>query len=490
MYSILFLAVVSFLLSFLLTPIVRNIARRLGLVDQPDARHKHDRPIPRVGGIAIAIAYTLAFGLLLFTKLKAGIIVWGALPLIGKLFPAAAIVFLTGLLDDLIRLKPWQKLGGQIVAAVVAYFAGVQVLGLGGGHLISWWLSFPATIIWLVACSNAVNLLDGVDGLAAGVGFVASATMLLAAAMQHNIELLMAIVPLTGCLLAFLRYNFNPATIFLGDCGSLFIGFLLGCYGVLWSQKSATILGMTAPLMALSIPLLDTGIAVARRFLRGQPIFGADRGHIHHRLLERGLTPRRTALLLYGVGALAAMFSLSVATHRFEVPVIVVFCVAVWIGIQRLGYVEFDTAGRLLLAGSFRKLLRAHISLKNFESNLSAAKTPDECWTILKSAYREFGFFQVHLQLGGRDYMEKLDKPSPSRTWRLEIPISDFDYIHLVREFETTASHNTVAPFADIVRKILESKVSAFTPKLPPTFEVVANLDQATAQYQVASASS
>lgn len=488
MYSLLFLAFVSFVFSLFLTPVVRDIFRRLGLVDHPDgARKVHNRPIPRVGGIAVALAYTLAFGLLLVTKLKAGDIVWNAFPLIWKLFPAAVLIFVTGLLDDLFRLKPWQKLAGQIASATVGYFAGVQVLGFGGGHFVAWWLSFPATVIWLVACCNAVNLLDGVDGLAAGVGFVATATTVLAAAMQHNVELLMATVPLAGCLLGFLRYNFNPATIFLGDCGSLFIGFLLGCDGVLWSQKSATILGMTAPLMALSIPLLDTSLAIARRFLRCQPIFGADRNHIHHRLLERGFTPRRVALLFYGIGALAAVFSLSMASDYFEVPIILVFCIAAWIGIRHLGYVEFDTAGRMLMQGSFRNLLNAHITLRSFESKLSAANTPDECWTTLKNAYRDFGFYQVRLQLAGRYYTETAAKPDPARIWKVEIPLSETDYVHLIREFDSAANHNTVALFADVLRNALEGKIPAFMPKAPPTLEIQP-LERIPAQYQTASA--
>lgn len=487
MYSLFFLAYASFVLSLLLTPLVRNIFRGLGLVDHPDNPRKlHSRPIPRVGGIAIALSYTLAFGLLLVTKLRAGDIVWNAFPLIWKLFPAAVLIFVTGLLDDLFRLKPWQKLAGQVASAAVAYFAGVQVLGVGGGHFVAWWLSFPVTIVWLVACCNAVNLLDGIDGLAAGVGFVATTTMVLAAAMQHNVELLLATVPLAACLLAFLRYNFNPATIFLGDCGSLFIGFLLGCDGVLWSQKSATILGMTAPLMALSIPLLDTSLSIARRFLRGQPIFGADRNHIHHRLLDRGFTPRRAALLLYGMGALAAMFSLSMASRHFEVPLILVFCIAAWIGIRHLGYVEFDTAGRMLLQGSFRNLLNAHITLNGLEGKLSSANTPDECWTILKNAYRDFGFCQVRLQLAGRDYAENAAKPF-SRVWRVEIPLSDRDYVHLIREFDSAAKHSAVAPFAEVLRKSLEGKIAVFTPKMAPSFEVQ-SLDRVPAQYQTASA--
>ena len=485
MYSLLFLAFVSFVLSLLLTPLVRNASRRLGLFDLPDdGRKRHGRPIPRVGGIAVALAYTLAFGLLLMTKLHAGDIVWNAFPLIGKLFPAAAFIFAIGLLDDLLGLKPWQKLVGQIVSAVIAYFAGVQVLGFAG-HFVPVWLSFLVTVVWLVACCNAVNLLDGIDGLAAGIGFVATATIVLAAAMHHNVELLMATVPLAGCLLAFLRYNFNPATIFLGDCGSLFIGFLLGCDAVLWSQKSATILGMTAPLMALSIPLLDTSLAIARRFLRHQPIFGADRNHIHHRLLERGFTPRRVALLLYGMGACAAIFSLSMTTRHFEVPIILVFCVAAWTGIRHLGYVEFDTAGKLLLQGSFRNLLSSHITLKNFESRLSAASTPDECWTILKNTYQDFGFHHIGLQLGGQ-YYEDSGQTSPVRIWTAEIPLSDDDYVFLTREFDSTAKHNAVALFADTLRNALEAKIPKFAVR--PTLELeIESLDRIPHQYHTAS---
>ena len=158
-------------------------------------------------------------------------------------------------------------------------------------------MAVPLTILWLVGCSNAFNLIDGLDGLATGVGLFATATAFLSALLTGNIALAIVTAPLLGALLGFLPYNFSPASIFMGDCGSLTVGFLLGCFGVIWSQKSATLLGMTAPLIALAIPLLDTALAIARRFLRRQPVFGADRGHIHHRLLARGFTPRRVAYI-------------------------------------------------------------------------------------------------------------------------------------------------------------------------------------------------
>ena len=159
----------------------------------------------------------------------------------------------------------------------------------------NWWWTLPLTLLWLVACMNAFNLIDGVDGLASGLGLFATVTTFVAALLQKNVPLALATIPLAGALLGFLRYNFNPASIFLGDSGSLLIGFLLGCFGVIWSQKSATFLGMTAPLMTLAIPLLDVCLSVVRRYMRHEPLFKADRGHIHHRLLDRGFTPRRVA---------------------------------------------------------------------------------------------------------------------------------------------------------------------------------------------------
>lgn len=243
MYSLLFLGLISFLLSFVLTPLVRNRFRQWGVVDRPDRECKHhDHPVPRVGGIPLIVAYLCSFGLLALTPLSAGNIVAGALPFALRLLPAVLIVFATGLLDDLVSLKPWYKLAGQVAAAGAAYWAGVHVQAFGGHHFAAWW-SLPLTLLWLVFCTNAVNLIDGVDVLAAGVGLFAAFTMLLAALLGNNFPLAIATVPLVGCLLGFLRFNFNPATIFLGDSGSLFVGFLLGCYGVLWSEKSATILG-------------------------------------------------------------------------------------------------------------------------------------------------------------------------------------------------------------------------------------------------------
>ena len=462
MYSLILLGVVSFVASLLLTPLVRYLFRHFGVVDRPDEPRKlHRHPIARGGGVAIVLAYVLSFSVLLLSRFSGGAIVSGALPFVWRMAPAAALIFFTGLLDDLVGLKPWQKLVGQTGAALLAYWAGVHV-GSIAGHPVQLWLDFPITLLWLIACTNAVNLIDGVDGLATGIGLFATITTLAAALLQNNITLALATVPLAGCLLGFLRYNFNPATIFLGDSGSLFVGFLLGCYGVLWSQKSATILGMAAPMMAFAIPLLDTALSVARRFLRQQPIFEADRGHIHHRLLDRGLTPRRVALLLYGACGIAAVLSLFVGARHLAGIVIVIFCAGTGIGIQRLGYIEFRVVGRMFADGAFLRLLNNQIALRGFQEKLSAARSPDECWTAIRETYRDFGFLQIDLTLAGCHYSERIDPMGCADCWTMSVPLSDSDSVKLTRQFGPSRQHMVVGPFADVLKTTLQPKLFAF----------------------------
>jgi UDP-GlcNAc:undecaprenyl-phosphate GlcNAc-1-phosphate transferase len=474
MYSLLVLGFISFAFALVLTPICRNVFLRLGIVDHPDAHRKlHTHPIPRIGGIPIILSYLAAFGIALLLPLKGGSIIRQGLPFASKLLPAVILVFAIGLLDDLLGLKPWQKFAGQFAAAGLSYWAGVHI-SFFGSRAAGWWC-LPLTLVWLVGCANAFNLIDGVDGLAAGVGLFATATTLVAALAQNNAALAFATVPLVGCLFGFLRYNFNPATIFLGDSGSLLIGFLLGCYGVLWSQKSATLLGMTAPLMALAIPLLDTALAIARRFLRRQPIFQGDRGHIHHRLLERGLTPRRVALLLYGVCGIGAAFSLllEVAHAQLGGLIVIVFCAVAWIGIQHLGYLEFGTAGRMLMEGAFRRLLDSQLTLASFQETLAAAATPRKCWEAIDRAAREYGFVYVFLRLAGQDFTEGADARPPEDGWTMRIPISDSDVVILGFDFQTKVQPTIVAPFAAAIRNTLAPKLEALRNSSPiSVFEV------------------
>ena len=464
MYPIFLVGLAAFFVSIVLTPTCRDLCRRLGIVDRPDAGRKlHAIPVPLLGGVPIALAYLT--GCLLLALVPRSLVQIHVMHVL-LVAPAGLIIFATGVLDDLLHLKPWQKLCGQVLGATWASVAGVRIWNIAG-HPVGWdhpigWVSLLVTIVWLVGCTNAFNLIDGVDGLASGVGLFATVTMLIAALLQHNSILALATAPLVGALLGFLWYNFNPASIFLGDSGSLTIGFLLGCFGVVWSQKAATILGMTAPLMALGIPILDTGLSIVRRFLRNQPIFGADRDHIHHRLLKRGLAPRRVALILYGAASIGAALSLlSVATNRMAGAVILLFCAAAWIGIQYLGYTEFGMARRMLLAGTFQQTLDAQLRLRSFEQKLAAAESNEECWELILDASRTFDFVEARLSVADTVYQQRLRNTNGDLCWSLRVPLPG-GYINFVRPHESTVFSMGVAPFIDVVRKTMSAKCREF----------------------------
>ena len=462
MFLILTLGGIAVVLALILTPLVRDHIGKLGFLDHPDGdRKKHALPVPRVGGIAIVISYVGTFAIALALPFSYTFILHRALPNILQLSLVAAVVFLTGVLDDLMGLNAWQKLMGIGGAAVLAFWAGIRV----DIHLLhslpAWpWLGFAITVIWLVGCTNAFNLIDGMDGLAAGVGLVATLTMLIAAFTQGNLPLALATMPLAGCLIGFLRYNFNPASVFLGDSGSLLIGFLLGCYGALWSEKSVTLVALTVPLLSVSIPLLDVALSIARRFLRDRPIFKGDRGHIHHKLLDRGLTPKRAVLTIYGVCGFVAILSLLVsATHnQFSGLIVILFCGAAWIGIQHLEYPEFAMAGRMFLKGKFRQIIDVETRLLDFERELSQVSDLEECWSRVLAGTREFGFQGVRMSIYGTVF-EDLGIRNGHALWQLRIPLPGSQYVNFFRDFKTEINPMVLSAFVSAVERGLSNVV-------------------------------
>jgi UDP-GlcNAc:undecaprenyl-phosphate GlcNAc-1-phosphate transferase len=443
----------------ILTPVFRGLFRLCGFVDKPDqARKIHSQPIPRAGGTAIAFSYVAAF---LLAHYFSGLVNLN-FSLVWRVMPAAAVMFAVGVIDDLWGLKPWQKLSGQLIACSLACYSGILILDLIGRHERAWW-TIPITIFWLLACSNAFNLVDGLDGLAGGVGLFATLTIFVAALLDGRMELAMATVALAGCLLGFLRYNFAPATVFLGDSGSLVIGFVLGCYGIIWAQKSATMLGLAAPIMALSIPLLDVGLAVVRRFLRRQPIFTADRGHIHHRLLDRGMSPRQAALALYAICSFVAVFSLLYSrshNNRIASVIVLVFCAVAWMGIQYLGYAEFTLAGRLLFRGDLQRALKLQLDLHAFDRALMSVQSPDSCISLILKSSRQFGFQVVGMQIGGEAFAEPFG--IQNNHWQARITFEHGDFIDLARDSEDLPASASSGPFLDALRVGLREKLPAF----------------------------
>jgi len=382
MYAMIFLGVVSFALSLILTPLFRSLGLRLHIVDEPDHHRKiHKVPIPRIGGVGIVASAIGAYVLLLVVGLNGGGVVRAGEPFAVRLLPAIAVVFGVGLIDDIFGVRPIIKLAAQTLAAVLAWETGIHLSAVGG-HDLPAIVGFLLTTIWIVACSNAINLIDGVDGLATGVGVIAVVTTLMAALLHHNIGLALATIPLAGALLGFLRFNFSPASIFLGDCGSLTLGFLLGCYGVVWSEKSATVLGMIAPLFVVFVPLFDTGIAIVRRFVGQRPIFAADREHIHHKLLAQGLPPGRVVLVLYGCCGLTCVASLLLTASRMQYRGLIVassVVMAALLSLRYLGYTEFTIRDQgEPQTESLVRLLNAQFGLMKFEQGLSASETLED----------------------------------------------------------------------------------------------------------------
>jgi UDP-GlcNAc:undecaprenyl-phosphate GlcNAc-1-phosphate transferase len=473
-FSLLFLALSSLALSLLFTPLVIRLCASWGVLDHPGNRKLHTDPIPRAGGVVIILSYVLACALLVTTRATGGGFIWAARANIFQLLPAAALVFLTGLIDDVKGLKAVSKLLAEIVAAIAAFVAGVHLTSLGG-HALSPWLSLPATVLWLVLCANALNLIDGVDGLACGVGLFATATALLAAVVQHNISLGLAVMPLFGALLGFMGYNYNPAKIFLGDSGSLFVGFLLGCFGIIWGQKSATLLGMTAPMMVFALPLLDTALAIVRRILNNKPIFSADRGHIHHRLLDRGLTPFKVVILLYACCAIGALCSVAVVNSHTSEAALIVFGLLIWFGVNALGYAEFGVVATLLHPRNFSPVVAAQVRLLALERSLAAATTADDCWLAVRAASKDLGFCQLCMRLDGTFYQERFfGSPAPDRTWTTRVPLSTTEFVNLGHEFHDSNAPTMMAPFAAVLHRALVPKLSGLRSDRPEKADVIA----------------
>lgn len=345
---------VALVASLGLTYVVRGVARRAGLYDPCGDRKLHTTPVPRVGGVAIFLSVALALGVLSAWRGLDGLRVDG-----GKLaivLAGAAAIHVLGLVDDLKNIRARWKLLAQVLVALAVALAGVQVERLSLPFVGV--IEFNAvtgtlfTVVWLVAITNAFNLIDGLDGLASGAAMFALTTMFVVATINGIAGAATVTILLAGATLGFLFYNFHPATIFLGDSGSLFLGFMLAGIGLLSSQKAPTVVAVAIPIVALGLPVLDTALAIVRRFLRGQPIFTADSNHIHHRLLGLGHSPKQVALLLYGVCALLALGAMVLVTDGYYVALVLMLVGAgVGLTIQRLRFYEFEELANIVRSG-------------------------------------------------------------------------------------------------------------------------------------------
>ena len=303
MFEILMMLIATAILSLIITPFIKKLAFLIGAVDQPDARRVNKKAMPTIGGVAIYLSYftALFFMMPLTTEI--------VLPM----FVVATIIVVTGIIDDVKEIKPIAKIAGILLAAlVVYYYADIRMTMLTipfYGYVELGWLSFPVTIIWILAFTNAINLIDGLDGLATGVSIIALTTMGIMGFFFltfGNVEIAIIVFTLVAAAIGFLPYNFFPASIFLGDTGALFLGFMVSIIS-LQGLKNVTLISLVIPIVILGIPITDTIFAILRRKLNRLPISGADKNHMHHRLMNLGFSHRQTVLMIY---CLAIIFSL------------------------------------------------------------------------------------------------------------------------------------------------------------------------------------
>jgi UDP-GlcNAc:undecaprenyl-phosphate GlcNAc-1-phosphate transferase len=391
-------AFVGISVAAVLTPIARHVAQWIGAVDAPGGRRVHVHATPRLGGIAIVAAYWAALALCFALGLMSSHVpdqqaLWVFL-LGGGLLAAV------GAIDDVKPIGAKRKLLAQIAVATLAWYGDVRITehvavpGLGLLE-IGPVLSYLGTVIWILAFTNAINLIDGLDGLAGGVVFFACLTNAVVALVSDNLFAATLNAALAGAVLGFLFYNFNPATIFMGDTGSMFLGYTLGSAALLSGhQKESTLASLLVPLIALGLPLADTLLAMARRFVARRSIFSADREHLHHRLLDLGLTHRRVVLVLYGCSVLLCAAAMAAAFGKdWQVGAALVGALVTLLGITRFtSHFEFVLLGQAqrarVLTGSTASLRKIVPSLI---VELDRARSAAAVWAALERAFAASG---------------------------------------------------------------------------------------------------
>lgn len=325
---------VALAVAYFTTPWVKELAIKAGALDAPDARKVHTRPIPRMGGLAIYFGFVLA----VLASMHVSREVLG-------LLMGGTVILIIGIIDDLKQLSAKVKLLGQILAAVVLVLFNIRIEWLTnpfGDMIYLHYLSVPLTILWVVGLTNTVNLIDGLDGLAAGVSTIASITILLVALQQNFWTVAILTAALGGAALGFLQHNFNPAKIFMGDTGSMFLGYMLAAVSILGTVKSAATIALVVPIVALGLPIMDTAFAIIRRYMSGRPIFKPDKGHLHHRLLEMGLTQKQAVLLMYVISGCLGLSAIALTeVNQFIGILIIVTILAIaFFGAKKVGVLK------------------------------------------------------------------------------------------------------------------------------------------------------
>jgi UDP-GlcNAc:undecaprenyl-phosphate GlcNAc-1-phosphate transferase len=427
----------------ILTPLIRTLAYRFGALDRAlCARKTHVRPVPRLGGIAIVIGfYAPLLGLLVFRS-DVGDVFFADRTLALGVFMGGIPIAILGVYDDIHGADASKKFVVQFAVAAMMCSLGFRVGEVAnpfGDPIQLGWISIPFTIVWIVGVINAMNLIDGLDGLAGGVALVAVSTILLVSFHYDQQLMILFCAALAGSILGFLFYNFNPASIFMGDTGSMFLGFVLATSSIKTGHKSS--IAIIVSMVILGLPILDTILAMSRRALRGRPMFHGDKEHIHHRLLALGFSHRRAVLVLWAVSILLGGVALAMTYSESPTLTLVLFAgviVITSVFLRRLGYIRFEINHYLSDERRRNRALRS--AVRPFAAQLRRATTAEEIWDVVRDATPLFEANCVRLQLAVRTAgsativfasgFPEGGEPPADGTFRARFPLASVKYDH------------------------------------------------------------
>lgn len=410
----------SVLLAVVITPAVIWFAKKINAVDVPGVRNVHSKHIPRIGGVAIFVSTVCLILSVFFLNNTIGNAFRDIQPKMTFLLSAASLIFLIGLIDDIKGLRARIKLLAQLAAAIIVCSVGIQIKSV---TIADWltlnfgWFSWPLTLFWITGITNAVNLSDGLDGLATGIAAIACGVIAILAVQSGQVVMAVLMLALLGSLTGFLFFNFNPAKVFLGDCGSLFLGFTIATSSVMCSNKSSALVGLALPALALGIPIFDTLFSMLRRFLERRSLFSPDRSHFHHRLLDLGLKQHHVVLVIYALTAIAAGLGMFMMLTRNVQSLAVLFCVLILlllvfrvVGSVRLRETIAGLQQRYSIARQTKKELE---SFEKVQMYFRQAKTFEQWWQAVCEAAQQMDLAWVS--------MKTKDKDGTVRTevWRL-----------------------------------------------------------------------
>jgi len=391
-------------LALLLTPLVIRAARRMKVLDCPGIRTVHTNPIPRIGGVAIFLAAMSLIVAVSFLNNDIGAAFRQNPIQLGVLLCTATFIFVVGLIDDVKGLAAHVKLLAEIMAASLLCYVGVRISALdltADYHINLTWLTYPLTIMWIVGITNAVNLSDGLDGLAAGVSAVACAAIAIFAVSSNNMIMAVFMLALLGGLCGFLFYNFNPAKVFMGDCGSLFVGFTIASASVMCLTKSCALVGLALPTLALGIPIFDTFFAILRRFLERRSLFAPDRSHFHHHLIDLGLKQRHAVITIYVTTCLATGLGLFMMVRQDGGSLVVFGCLLFLLTLL------FRIVGRVHIGSTLAALQNKYVlacrekqerrAFEDLQLRFRRARSPKEWWQAVCDAGEGLNFAWVSL---------------------------------------------------------------------------------------------